>query len=79
MTIHPSFIASAIAESVIRYKAEMIDSLSLVSIPQAAKMLDVSTETARKLVGEFVDVGGTSLNITLSPLKRIIEERTISQ
>jgi len=29
MTIHPSFIASAVAEAIVKHKAEMIEAVSL--------------------------------------------------
>lgn len=79
MIIHPSFIATAIAESVLKYKEDILDSLMLVSVPTAAKLLDVGEDKVRALVaGEFVDVGGKGMKVKLSTIKRIVEERTIT-
>ena len=79
LTIHPAFIATAIAESVIKHKQDILDGLMLVSVPQAAKLLDVGEDKVRSLVrGEFVDVGGKGMKIKLSTIQRIVEERTIT-
>ena len=77
LTLHPAFIASAVADAIVKHKAELIDAVTLVSIPQAAKLLDVTTETARKLLGVGVDVGGKGYKVRLSDINRILAERTI--
>jgi hypothetical protein len=77
MTIHPSFIASAVAEAIVKHKAEMIEAVSLVSIKQAATMLDVTPATVRRLLGVGVDVGGKGYKVRISDINRILSERTI--
>ena len=77
LTLHPNFIASAVADAIVKHKAEMIDAVTLVSIPQAAKLLDVTPDTARKLLGVGVDVGGKGFKVRLADINRVLAERTI--
>lgn len=74
MTIPTPIIREAVQAAV----RDQLDDLRLLSVPQAAELLDVSPDTVRKLTaGEFVDVGGKGLKVKLSTIKRIVAERTI--
>ena len=70
MTIPTPIIRDAVRDT--------LDDLRLLSVPQAAELLDVSPDTLRRLTqGEFVDVGGKGMKVKLSTIKRIIHERTL--
>ena len=74
MTIDSSIIRDAIRDAV----RDTLDDLRLLSVTQAAELLDVSPDTLRRLTqGEFVDVGGKGMKVKLSTIKRIINERTL--
>jgi len=74
MTIPTPIIREAVQAAV----RDQLDDLRLLSVPQAAELLDVSPDTVRKLTaGEFVDVGGKGLKVKLSTVRRIITERTL--
>lgn len=73
MTIPDQIFRSAIQAAV----KDNLDDLRLLSIPQAAALLDVSPETARRMLGTGVDVGGKGLKVRLSDVRRLIDERTI--
>jgi plasmid maintenance system antidote protein VapI len=74
MTIPDQIFRDAIRDAV----RDTLDDLRLLSVPQAAELLDVSPDTLRRLVGgEFVDVGGKGMKVKLSTIKRIINERTL--
>ena len=74
MTIPDQIFRDAIRDAV----RDTLDDLRLLSVPQAAELLDVSPDTLRRLTqGEFVDVGGKGMKVNLSTIKRIIHERTL--
>ena len=74
MTIPDQIFRDAIRDAV----RDTLDDLRLLSVPQAAELLDVSPDTLRRLTaGEFVDVGGKGMKVKLSTIKRIINERTL--
>lgn len=74
MTIPDQIFRDAIREAV----RVQLDELRLLSVPQAAELLDVSPESVRKLTGgELIDVGGKGLKVKLSTIRRIINERTL--
>ena len=56
---------------------ESFDELRCLSIPQAAELLDVSPDTARRLLATGVDLGGKGYKVRLSDVRRLIAERTI--
>jgi hypothetical protein len=74
VTIPDQIFRDAIREAV----RVQLDELRLLSVPQAAELLDVSPESVRKLTGgELIDVGGKGLKVKLSTIRRIINERTL--
>lgn len=80
MTLTPSTITAALGKALCESMRDELESLKLVSLSEAATLLDVSERTVAKLTGgEVVDVGGKGMKVKLSTIKRIIRERTISQ
>jgi dihydroxyacetone kinase-like predicted kinase len=78
MTLTPSTISAAIGKALCESMREELETLKLVSLSEAATLLDVSERTVAKLTaGEVVDVGGKGMKVKLSTLKRIIDERTL--
>ena len=78
MTLSPSTVSAALGKALCESMKDELESLKLVSLSEAASMLDVSERTVSKLTGgEMVDVGGKGLKVKLSTIKRIIQERTI--
>jgi hypothetical protein len=73
MKIDSTILQSAIRDAV----RDQLDALRLLSIPRAAELLDVSPETARKLLGHGVDVGGKGYKVRLEDVKNLIRTRTI--
>lgn len=73
MTVPDQIIREAVREAIREELAEV----RLLSIPQAAELLDVSAETARRLLGTGVDVGGKGLKVRLTDVRRVITERTV--
>jgi dihydroxyacetone kinase-like predicted kinase len=74
VTIPDQIFRDAIRDAV----RDKLEEMRLLSVPQAAELLDVSPDTLRKLTaGEVVDVGGKGMKVKLSTLKRIIQERTL--
>lgn len=74
MTIPDQIFRHAIRDAV----REQLDDLRLLSVPDAAALLDVSPDTVRKLTqGEVVDVGGRGMKVKLSTIRQIINERTL--
>ena len=74
MTVPDQIIRDAVRDAI---RDELSD-VRLLSIPNAAALLDVSDETARKLLGSGVDVGGKGYKVKLSDVRRLIQERTVS-
>ena len=78
MTLTPSIISAALGKALCESMQDELESLKLVSIGEAAKLLDVSERTVAKLTrGEVVDVGGKGMKVKLSTIKRIVNERTL--
>jgi excisionase family DNA binding protein len=73
MTIPDQIFRTAIQAAL----KDELESLRLLSIPQAAALLNVSDDTARRLIGSGVDVGGKGYKVRLSDVRRLIAERTI--
>lgn len=78
MILTPDTIADALGKALCESMRDELASLKLVSVSEAADLLDVSERKVRELTrGEVVDVGGKGLKVKLSTIKRIIEERTL--
>jgi excisionase family DNA binding protein len=73
MTVPDQIIRDAVRDAI----RDRVDDVRLLSIPQAAKLLNVSDDTARRLIGSGVDVGGKGYKVKLSDVRRLIAERTI--
>jgi excisionase family DNA binding protein len=73
MTIPDQIIRDAVRDAI----REEVNDARLLSIPQAAQLLNVSDETARRLIGSGVDVGGKGYKVRLSDVRKLIAERTI--
>jgi excisionase family DNA binding protein len=73
MTIPDQIIRDAVRDAI----RDEVNDARLLSIPQAAQLLNVSDETARRLIGSGVDVGGKGYKVRLADVRRLIAERTI--
>ena len=73
MTIPDQIIRTAVQAAI----RDELESIRLLSIPQAAALLDVSDETARRLLGHGVDVGGKGYKVRLADVRRLIAERSV--
>jgi len=73
MTVPDQIIRDAVRDAI---RDELAD-VRLLSIPQAAELLNVSDDTARKMIGHGVDVGGKGYKVRLSDVRQVIKERTI--
>lgn len=78
MTLSQSAITAALGKALCESMRDELEALKLVSLSEAASLLDVSERTVAKLTrGEVVDVGGKGMKVKLSTIKRIINERTL--
>jgi len=73
MTIPDQIIRDAVRDAI----RDEVNDARLLSIPQAAQLLNVSDETARRLIGSGVDVGSKGYKVRLSDVRKLIAERTI--
>jgi predicted HTH domain antitoxin len=73
MNISDTIIRDAIREAV----KVQLDDVRLISLPRAAELLDVSPETARRLIKRGVDVGGKGLKVSLADVRRVQMERAV--
>ena len=61
----------------IRAELSEPESLQLVTISEAAKLLGVGNRRARTLLGETVELGQKTKRYKLASIKNLIESRTI--
>lgn len=73
------FIVDSILERTWEYQKERIEDLSLLSVPRAAGMLDLSTVQARRVLTETIDFGPQNTRVSFADLKKVIEERRVSK
>ena len=74
MTISES--AAALADAIRREMSEM-ETLQLVTIKDAAKLLGVGQRRAKSLLSETVELGQKTKRYKLASIKQLIESRTI--
>lgn len=73
MTVPDQIIRDAVRDAI----REEVRNERLISIPQAAQILDVSPDTARKLLGAGYDMGGKGYKVSLAEIDRIKAERRV--
>lgn len=54
-----------------------LDEVRLITIPQAAEILQCGQIKARKLLGSYVDLGERISRVPLSAVKKLIQDRTV--
>ena len=73
MNIPDTIIRDAIREAV----KVQLDDIRLISIPRAAELLDVSPETARRLLVKGYEMGGKGAKVSLADVRRVQMERAV--
>lgn len=82
MTLPPAIadaVIKAAGKELAAMAAEQVADLQLFTIGEVASRLKVSEPKARALIREHVELGEASKRVSPATLRRLIEERTISQ
>ena len=54
-----------------------IEDVQLLTIRECAELLKVSQETAKRLLGSYVDLGERGARVSLKTVKQLISDRTV--
>jgi len=77
MKITVELSAKDAAEALKQAMKERLEETQLVSLAQAAELLDVSKPTARLLLREWIDLGVKSPKVELHKVKQFIASRRV--
>lgn len=74
-TAEREYIIESIIDRAWEHQKQRIDELTLISVPRAAGLLDLSTPQARRVMEETIDFGPQNTRVSLADLQRVIDAR----
>jgi len=78
MNIPDDLIVAAAATEISNRMESQMEELKLFTIPQVARMLQISPPALRRLLPRHVDLGAASTRVSAAQLRELIESRTVN-
>lgn len=70
-------VAAILADRIWEKIESSIEELTLISVPRAAGMLDISTSQFRRVAEEMVDMGPRDAKVTIYSLRALLSKRKV--
>ena len=78
MNIPDDLIVAAAATEISNRMESQMEELKLFTVPQVARMLQISPPAVRRLLHRHIDLGAASTRVSAAQLRELIESRTVN-
>jgi hypothetical protein len=78
MNIPDVYIVDAAAIEIAKRMESKMEELKLFTIPQVARMMQISPPAVRRLLHRHIDLGVASTRVSAAQLRELIESRTVN-